>query len=68
VGCYAVQRTARELFVDALLRWRDTPGGECVLPVHDEIIALVPEEDGPVANRSASGVPGNRIRGCAHHC
>ena len=49
-GNYAVQRTARELLVDALLRWRDAPwGGFVLLPVHDEIIAMVPEADGPAA-------------------
>jgi DNA polymerase I-like protein with 3'-5' exonuclease and polymerase domains len=47
---YAIQRTAREILVDAMLRWRDTPWGGCVLlPVHDEIIAMVPEHDGPAA-------------------
>ncbi len=30
-----------------MLRWRDTPWGNSVLlPVHDEIIAMVPEQDG----------------------
>jgi hypothetical protein len=28
---YAIQRTARELLVDALLRWRDSPWGDSVL-------------------------------------
>lgn len=47
---YAIQRTARELLVDAMLRWRTTPWGDAVLlPVHDEIIAMVPEHDGPAA-------------------
>ena len=47
---YAIQRTAREILVDAMLRWRDTPWGNAVLlPVHDEIIAMVPEQDGPAA-------------------
>jgi DNA polymerase I-like protein with 3'-5' exonuclease and polymerase domains len=47
---YAIQRTARELLVDAMLRWRDTRWGNSVLlPVHDEIIAMVPEHDGPAA-------------------
>lgn len=43
---YAIQGTARELLVDALLRWRDTRWGSCVLlPVHDELDVAVPEED-----------------------
>jgi hypothetical protein len=28
---YAIQRTAREILVDAMLRWRDTCWGDCVL-------------------------------------
>ncbi|MGH3867253.1 MAG: DNA polymerase [Pseudonocardiaceae bacterium] len=47
---YVIQRTARELLVDALLRWRDTRWGTSVLlPVHDEILAMVPEQDGTTA-------------------
>lgn len=41
-----IQGTARELLVDALLEWDQTPwGGGVVLPVHDEIVAVVPEPD-----------------------
>lgn len=47
---YAIQRSAREILVDALLRWRQTRWGRCVLlPVHDEILAMVPEADGTAA-------------------
>lgn len=47
---YAVQRTARELLVGTLVKWRDTRWGGCVLlPVHDEVIAMVPEQDGRAA-------------------
>jgi DNA polymerase I-like protein with 3'-5' exonuclease and polymerase domains len=47
---YAVQGTGRELLVDALLRWRETPWGRSVLlPVHDEIIVMVPEPDAAAA-------------------
>jgi DNA polymerase I-like protein with 3'-5' exonuclease and polymerase domains len=43
---YCIQGSARELLVDALLRWSDTKWGACtVLPVHDEIVAAVPEGD-----------------------
>jgi P4 family phage/plasmid primase-like protien len=43
---YCIQGTARELLVDALLKWDQTPwGGGVVLPVHDEIVAMVPEQD-----------------------
>lgn len=42
---YRIQRTARELLVDALLRWRQTRWGTCtLLPVHDEVVAFVPED------------------------
>lgn len=43
---YAIQGTARELLVDALLRWQDTRWGDStILPVHDEILTAVPEAD-----------------------
>lgn len=43
---YAIQGSCRELLVDALVRWRDTRWGDCtLLPVHDELIVMVPEED-----------------------
>lgn len=43
---FAIQGTARELLVDGLLAWDKTRwGGGVVLPVHDEVVALVPEQD-----------------------
>ena len=43
---YAIQGTARELLVDALLAWDRTRwAGATVLPVHDEIVAVVPAKD-----------------------
>lgn len=43
---YCIQGTARELLVDALLAWDQTRwAGGVVLPVHDEIVAMVPEQD-----------------------
>ena len=43
---YAIQGSARELLVDALLAWDRTRWGcGVVLPVHDEIVAMVPEAD-----------------------
>jgi hypothetical protein len=42
----AIQGTARELLVDALVKWRDTRWGNCtLLPVHDELDIFVPAED-----------------------
>jgi DNA polymerase I-like protein with 3'-5' exonuclease and polymerase domains len=47
---YAIQGSCRELLVDALVRWRDTRWGDCTLiPVHDELIVMVPEEDAQAA-------------------
>lgn len=41
-----IQSTARELLVDALLRWdAGRWGGGVVLPIHDEILAVVPEAE-----------------------
>lgn len=43
---YAIQGSCRELLVDALVRWRDTRWGNAtLLPVHDELIVMVPAED-----------------------
>lgn len=43
---YAIQGTARELLVDALIAWDKTRwSGSTVLPVHDEIVAVVPEAE-----------------------
>jgi DNA polymerase I-like protein with 3'-5' exonuclease and polymerase domains/phage/plasmid-associated DNA primase len=43
---FLVQGSAREALVDALLKWQETRwGGSVVLPVHDEIVAVVPESE-----------------------
>jgi DNA polymerase I-like protein with 3'-5' exonuclease and polymerase domains len=43
---YCIQGTARELLADALLAWDQTRwAGGVVLPVHDEIVAVVLEAD-----------------------
>lgn len=40
---YIIQGTARELLIDALIKWDAGPyRGGVVLPVHDEIVAMVP--------------------------
>jgi len=50
---YAISGSCRELLVDTLLRWRDTRWGAATLmPVHDELIIQVPEEDGAEATRA----------------
>jgi DNA polymerase I-like protein with 3'-5' exonuclease and polymerase domains len=49
---YIIQGTARELLVDALIRWEQGPyAGGIVLPVHDEIVAMVPAAQAPDATR-----------------
>lgn len=43
---YAVQGTCRELLVDAALEWSKTRWGTAtLLPVHDELLLQVPEDD-----------------------
>lgn len=43
---YCIQGTARELLVDALMRWNQTEWRDCtLLPVHDELIVMVPAAD-----------------------
>lgn len=47
---YCIQGTARELLVDALVHWSETPWGGCtLLPVHDELVVMVPERDAEAA-------------------
>jgi DNA polymerase I-like protein with 3'-5' exonuclease and polymerase domains len=51
-GNYCIQGTARELLVDALIKWEQTRWGSAVLmPVHDELDVFVPEEDADEATR-----------------
>lgn len=43
---YIIQGTARELLLDAMVRWRDTRWGTAVMwPVHDEVDAHVPANE-----------------------
>jgi P4 family phage/plasmid primase-like protien len=47
---FAIQGTARELLIDALVRWDAGPyAGGVILPVHDEVVAMVREEDADAA-------------------
>lgn len=47
---YAIQGSAREIIVDALLDWEQTQWGRCVgLPVHDEWDCWVPENEADAA-------------------
>lgn len=43
---YCIQGTARELLIDGLMRWSTTCWGNAVLlPVHDELLVHVPEDE-----------------------
>lgn len=47
---WVIQGTARELLVDALVRWNETRWGTCrLIPVHDELDVFVPEADAEAA-------------------
>jgi DNA polymerase I-like protein with 3'-5' exonuclease and polymerase domains len=47
---FCIQGSARELLVDALVRWSQTPWGDRVLlPVHDELVVVVPEAEAEAA-------------------
>lgn len=49
---YLIQGTAREILIDALVRWSQTRWGTCtLLPVHDELDVFVPAEDAEEATR-----------------
>lgn len=49
---YIIQGTARELLIDALVLWDQGPyRGGVVLPVHDEIVAMVPAEQAVEATK-----------------
>lgn len=51
-GNGAIQGTARELLVDGILRWKDTHWGNLpLLPIHDQIECLVPENEADAATR-----------------
>jgi DNA polymerase I-like protein with 3'-5' exonuclease and polymerase domains len=43
---YCIQGTARELLIDTLIRLRETRWGDAtLLPVHDELVLAVPEDE-----------------------
>jgi P4 family phage/plasmid primase-like protien len=43
---YCIQGEARELLIDALVKWEQTRWGRAViLPVHDEVVGQVPEDE-----------------------
>lgn len=61
-----IQGTARELLIDALVRWADTPWGEAtLLPVHDELVVMVPEDEAQAATTALTEVMTNELGGIA---
>lgn len=51
-GNYSIQGNAREFLVDGLLNWSQTRWGDSViLPVHDEVLAVVPAEQAQEATQ-----------------
>ncbi|WAL67115.1 DNA polymerase [Amycolatopsis cynarae] len=53
---YCIQGTARELLIDALIRWSQTRWSEAVLwPVHDEVDVMVAAEDAEEATAALVG-------------
>jgi len=54
---YLIQGTARELLADALLEWDDASfGGGVLMPVHDEIVAMVPQDQAQLGLDTLLGV------------
>jgi hypothetical protein len=52
VGNYAIQGTARELLVDGIRDWSCTKWGKYpLLPVHDQLLTWVPEEEAAEASK-----------------
>lgn len=48
---YAIQSTSREALVDALERWEQVRPGLVLMPVHDEILVQVPEDEAEQATK-----------------
>lgn len=52
-GNYAIQGTARELLVDGTLAWEQTQWGRLpLLPIHDELLTWVPEDEAYAARET----------------
>lgn len=61
---YCIQGSARELLVDALVKWSTTKwGGAVLFPVHDELVIRVPEDDAEEATRTLADVMANNLAG-----
>lgn len=61
---YCIQGTARELLIDALVLWNQTPWGNAVLlPVHDELVVQVPEAEAEAATAALTEVMATELHG-----
>jgi DNA polymerase I-like protein with 3'-5' exonuclease and polymerase domains len=61
---YLIQGTARELLIDALERWQQTPWSTCtLLPVHDEIVVQVPALEAEAATAALQACMTSTIAG-----
>ncbi|MEV6413860.1 DNA polymerase [Kribbella sp. NPDC051718] len=61
---YEIQGTARELLVDGQIRWDSTPWGRSIMfPVHDEVVAMVPENEADDATAALSGCMASELYG-----
>jgi DNA polymerase I-like protein with 3'-5' exonuclease and polymerase domains len=63
---YCIQGTARELLIDALVRWESTRWGQAtLLPVHDEIVLAIPADDAAEATAALVDVMQRDLYGVA---
>jgi P4 family phage/plasmid primase-like protien len=61
---YCIQGTAREFLIDALVRWSTTRWGSAVLlPVHDELVVHVPEDDADEATAALVDCMSSELHG-----
>lgn len=61
---YCIQGTARELLVDALIGWSKTRWSNAtLLPVHDEVVVMVPEDEAEQATAALVEVMGAELHG-----
>jgi DNA polymerase I-like protein with 3'-5' exonuclease and polymerase domains len=61
---YCIQGTAREALVDTLVKWRETKWGQAtLLPVHDELVVAVPEDEAEQATQALVECMTNEING-----
>lgn len=61
---YCIQGTARELLIDALVLWNQTRWGNAVLlPVHDELLVQVPEDEADAATAALTEAMASQLHG-----